>query len=343
MKIELAVSVPLFTARHFYACPGIVARRNPTSDFWYYNNSIGIKTEFYPDWTENDWSDPIDCFLENADIPHIGILEREEIPAEVTRNCMQAFLKETLRADRYIYYTNLDEYFIPRTRSFRQRHFHHDGMITGMDTEAKTIAISLYSQRRVLESVEIPFKQFRKALLSSLEAKPWPSFFLLRCLQTKLSLDTDRIKTALQSYREEKEPHSLINRGKRFYQYHGINAYDGWIDFFEDAKSREFIWQGPAFLVFCEHKKCMAQRLLLLADAERSAGQRAIARLYYSTVYQGLEQSRILYFKACFKEDKSVYEKLREKLAELKEREKKLLQEFSDIGEFAKKRLTLEE
>ena len=38
-----------------------------------------------------------------------------------------------------------------------------------------------------------------------------------------------------------------------------------------------------------------------------------------------------------------VYEKLREKLAELKEREKKLLQEFSDIGEFAKKRLTLEE
>lgn len=88
MKIELAVSVPLFTARHFYACPGIVARRNPTSDFWYYNNSIGIKTEFYPDWTENDWSDPIDCFLENADIPHIGILEREEIPAEVTRNCL---------------------------------------------------------------------------------------------------------------------------------------------------------------------------------------------------------------------------------------------------------------
>ena len=68
-----------------------------------------------------------------------------------------------------------------------------------------------------------------------------------------------------------------------------------------------------------------------------AAAQRAIARLYYSTVYQGLEQSRILYFKACFKEDKSVYEKLREKLAELKEREKKILQEFFDIGKFAKK------
>ena len=72
------------------------------------------------------------------------------------------FLDICIDLDYYIY-LNVDEYYIPHRENTFIKHFSHDVLINGIDSEAKELSVYGFTDKRKLECITVKFKDFNNA------------------------------------------------------------------------------------------------------------------------------------------------------------------------------------
>lgn len=152
-KVELPVETPLLTTHMTNASMEIIFRQNPTFDNWYYNNAI--------QWIclrdiMSGFSSPIlimnTCQINNLEnLAHII-----HFPISFIRHCPNEIIKSALELGYYVYFRDVDDFYVKGKSWYKERHFWHPGLISGYDDVDNTFTVTAYDERWIFSTFKIP-------------------------------------------------------------------------------------------------------------------------------------------------------------------------------------------
>lgn len=82
------------------------------------------------------------------------------------KNNYREIFKTLLDDDFYVYYCNVDDYYIPTTSAYNKRHFPHDGLIYGYNENKHIYYVCAYNSTGIYTNFEVPMELFDKAWYS---------------------------------------------------------------------------------------------------------------------------------------------------------------------------------
>lgn len=175
----------------------------------------------------------------------------------------------------YYFYSHFDELFVPKRSSYKKKHFIHDFMITGYDTDKKLFYVLGYSSNAVFETTEIKFEQLEEALFSHVEeedkAASWlhNTIILLRKTDScTYGFDLGNVYCSLQDYllkTDSGKIFSMFEKPKGEHVY-GIDVYSYLRKYFNLLIDNKIGYDFRPIHTLYEHKKCMSMRLGYMAS-----------------------------------------------------------------------------
>lgn len=324
--VELPLIEPMYGTYH----DGIITAAtalNPSIRNWFLNQTIMLtcNRRFLNGYTTPEirvekysFSNP--CF------------EVQWIPMRFLGGYVHPVIRKLIDEGYYVYFSEIDDYYIPGKSWYQERHFRHDGAICGYNTFDKTYCIYAYDQQWVYQkfwTTQKAFERGRKAIFKQ------GIYGNLCAMKPKSDVVVFSATDALQGIREyldsdiEKYPENGpgMVRGIIVHQY--IARYveklmDGSIPYTRmDRRVFRLIW---------EHKRVMLERIIKLEE-ELSLGS-AISQPYKLLVEEA-NTMRMLYAAHHRKRKDAVLPLIREKLIHLMEEERGLLTRLVERGERA--------
>ena len=151
---------PIYRTYNHMACLGVCAQGDPQMNYWALNN--------YTSWVCSRNS------FRQQKSPQIGIpyasiwrtppfFYHWRTAKKYVNNCYAEVFKAFINDGYYVYFTNVDDYYIKMKSAYKRYHFPHDGVITGYDEDKKVFYISAYSKSGHFENMEIPTAEFGRA------------------------------------------------------------------------------------------------------------------------------------------------------------------------------------
>ncbi len=161
-KIELPVETPLFCTYQWLASPGIVAKQNSTSDMWYVNYMIGLRCS--KRFLHGYSSPELGPAGSNGIVWNFAFFQTSSLYTCFVRDCALTVVKAMLERGYYVAFWGVDDYYIKGKSFYGQRHFIHDGLISGYDDEDGTLTITSYDERWVFRTFKTPQEGFVQGL-----------------------------------------------------------------------------------------------------------------------------------------------------------------------------------
>lgn len=312
--VELEVITPLFSTYHWLGSPGVVAKQNKSSDIWYFNNAI--------QWT---------CgrrFLQGFTSPELGVctgsigaipfLEKSGISTRFARNCSLEIIKCMLDDKYYVEFSGVDDYFIPEKSWYQERHFNHDGLISGYDDGDDTFTIVAYDKGWIYSKFKIPQESFIKGLKHMCKEGIYGELLAVKAKDDEQIIDLgvikDRIKEYLNSSFEIYKPDD-------YQSAFGVVVYDYLCMYLDLLKCGKIPYERIDHRIFrlvWEHKNCMFLRLKAIEDAEQWT---SIFSDSYEEIVTMTNKMRFLYSKYCMRKSDSILETLKQNLMNIKSKE----------------------
>ncbi|MCL2717835.1 MAG: hypothetical protein FWE14_03535 [Lachnospiraceae bacterium] len=153
---------------------------------------------------------------------------------------------------------NYDEYYIPKTYSFNEKHFIHDFLIHGYDKEKELFYIMGYTNENLYESITINFCQFADAVFS-IKKDNWINFIRVDP-DYIFKFDIVKMKRLMIDYLESRDSYNQFDEKICTF---GINAIK---KFALNLKTDPQLIDLRYFKLLVEHKKCMHSRLVYLYE-----------------------------------------------------------------------------
>ncbi len=253
----------------------------------------------------------------------------EWIPMRFLGGYMHPIIRKLLDAGYYVYFGDIDDYYVPGKSWYQERHFRHDGAICGYNAFDKTYCIYAYDQHWVYRKFWTPQKAFERGRQAMFQQGIYGN---LCAMKPKMDIVAFSSATALQGIREyldsdmDKYPESGAGtvRGIIVHQY--IARY---IDKLMDGLIPYIRMDRRVFRLIWEHKRVMLERIIKLEE-ELSLGSE-ISRSYKLLVEEA-NTMRMLYAAHHRKRKDAVLPIIREKLIRLMEEERRLLTRLVENG-----------
>lgn len=326
-RVELPLVEPMYSTFHNQVIATSIIKDNETIRNWCLNESVMLTctTRFL-----TGYSSPKVNVLKSSHY-YCPYFEKHWFGFRFINGHINYVIKQLINEGYYICYDGVDDYYLEGKSWYKKRHFNHDGMIYGYDTEQKTYLIYAYDSSWVLNRLEIPIKSFDKGRIVEMNAKKYGSicgikptkdiarFNPYRALKNiRLYLDSSiggsKNKAALQS--EDKK--TFTPDEKRIY---GIVVHDYlimYIDRLADGSIRYEMIDNRVFRLVWEHKKVMLQRVERLEKALKLGNE--CSKEYEKVVHEA-ETIRMLYASHCLKRRDSVLPLIRKKIKLIKDEE----------------------
>ena len=319
-NIQLPYQTPIYSALHYFACPGVAAKQNPTCDTWYYNCTVALNGHYdcYPHQEPSFM-----VYLEAGDITHIPFLERTSINTLFIKHCSIDLIRSMIQEGFYVYFGGIDDFYVEGKQGYQTTHRAHDGMVSGINDENKTLTLIAYDINQKFQPFTTSQHGFEKGLQEMLDHETIGELWAIKANQTRYTLDMQAIIDALQKYLNP--PHCSLHKDLFSRTWHGIETYDGLISCFEMKKQREIELGHPAMMLFWEHKKCMLHRMIQIETTLHMDHPYSAA---YQEIVSYLERLRYLYLKYTVSMQNGILESLQTKLKLLKIQEAEILSRF---------------
>ena len=320
-KIELPLIEPIYSTYHYQGTATATLANNPSIRNWYFNQVMLLTC------TRK--------FLNGYTTPEIGMtdsswnsnpyLEKRRYRMQFLEGHTNFVIRKLIDAGYYVYFNGIDDYYVEGKSWYRDRHFNHDGCICGYDQENKTYCIYAYDQNWIYQKFWTPQKafdagrkaQFRKDQYGSICGIKTKEEQITFSHEIALSKIAEYLDSDMEKYPETAEgPVAGIVVHDYIAKYVG-KLYDGSVPYEKmDRRVFRMIW---------EHKKVMLERIRMIEDA--LSLNHSLSDAYFSVVREA-DNCRMLYAAHHMKQRNSVLPIIQNKLLNLKETEKKILEKL---------------
>ena len=135
-KVELPVSEPVYSTYQYQGSMAGLLRCNPSLRNWYLNHALMLRCnrKFLTGYTTPE-VDVVNSSWRNA--PEVT---EKRYSSEHLDGHIHYAVRSLLNDGYYVYYTGLDDFYIPGKSWYHEQHFYHDGLICGYDQTEKHTA-----------------------------------------------------------------------------------------------------------------------------------------------------------------------------------------------------------
>lgn len=320
-SVMLPYQMPFFATTQGIASAGIAIMAHPTA----YNAVLTQSTA-------------LNCtrrFLKGYTTPQIGIpragiynfpfFERQTVSLKFAHSHCREIIKQMLDEGYYIYYTEVDDFYMPGKSWFGIRHHNHDGIICGYDESDKTYSIAAYDVNWVFNLIRIPQECFMEGLASCLAQEQYGNLIGYKITQDDIPLKEGTMRWYLKEYlKADIEKFSLEDEGEVV----GIAVHDFlamYIDKLKDGSipSEKMDWR--ALRPVWEHKRCMLDRIRAI-EARRNWNDELSAA--YEPIVEEANRLRVMYSIYHKTKKASLLDGIRNGLLHIKKAEKEILTTF---------------
>lgn len=321
----LPVVMPPLTTYHYNACPGVVAMNHPKAYTWYYNNAVDITVQkkFL-----NGYTSPMIAVPGNT-YENMTFIRCEKVNLIFTMDYLKEIIRRMIDQDFYVYFTSADDYYLPGKSWYKERHFRHDGMVSGYDMRDDSFTLTAYDSRWIFRSFRVPADSLVQAFESAFRIS-FPNGNLLAWKHKRIPIlpDPGKIRTDIASYLDsDLRKYPFSGEGTTV---HGMVVYPYLVEYLTrlgDGRIPHERMDRRVFRLFYEHKALMRGRL-----AAFSAPNADFAKKYEAVV--GLaDRMRFQYKKYELKPVPYDLELLIEYLEKCRELESEVLEEYLENTE----------
>lgn len=290
---KLPVAMPMFTAYHYAGSAGIIAANNPTSKSWYYSNTINWRCiqptlEYYN----------LDLSFCNCSIWDMPFIEKSNTSFRFIRKYVIEIIEEMLIQDCYVIFSGVDDYYIQGKHGYMQRHYNHDGLIVGFDSERKKLSMVAYDERGLYREFETPYDGFIRGIEYECEHG---KYGVLTSAQVDCNyiceLDPQKIKSLLKEYISEHTEQGYFP-GISITVVYGMLVYNAIVEYIKMFVHKELPIEAldqRIFRYIYEHKRCMYQRIVAL---EKHLNIDTLLKNEYNQIQKTAESIRFRTIKA---------------------------------------------
>ena len=225
---------------------------------------------------------------------------------------------ERLSERKYII-TEIDHFYIPKTRSYLCEHYYHEVMIYGFNASSKTLNMMGYGKQNIVFVFEMSFKEFEKSLkhadIRFILCKVNPNY-------NDYYVSTGIIKNRLKDYLAAKDCEEYVADIVPTVSGQGLEANGiGVLKYLIDNEDELYSFSNDIRLsyILCEHKKLMLDRIMYLLKngiLDENKCQNILKKLHENVKYTQIMKNSILANsvgnsrKATMKKIKSYLEKI---------------------------------
>lgn len=325
--VELPLVEPLYQTYHNGILSAAI-HSNPSIRNWFLSNtmSLACNRKFLSGYTTPK------LFLERYSFKN-PMFEVQTIPMRHCKGYINAIIRNLIDDGYYVYFTGIDDYYIPGKSWYKERHFKHDGTICGYNQSDKTYCIYAYDSQWVFRKFWVPQKSFNQGREAMFKEGVYGTLRAIKPKSETVEFSAERALKGIGHY---------INSNFERYPVEGEGTVRGIVVQEYIAKYVEKLFDGSipyegmdrrVFRLIWEHKKVMLERIILI---EKELGLDSTVSEQYRPLVSQADRMRLLYASHHMKRRDSVLPIIQKDLLSLSKKEKEVL---SSLLESAKRRM----
>lgn len=320
-KIELPMIEPVYSTYHYQCMATAIISSNPSIRNWALNENVSMCCE--------------KSFLSGITTPYLTVRfsSYEENPYlekhffDITDESFRfdQLVRKYIDNGYYFYFNKIDDFYLDGKTWYKERHFFHDGILCGYDQENKLYCIYAYDNHWKYTKLWIPQKSFNAGIRSMRKNGKKGYLYALKPTPEYVKFNPTTIVKNLKSYISstfetcpQSEP--IGAWGTVVHDYIAL-----YIDKLLDGSIPYERMDWRIFRVIWEHKKMMLERIERM---EESLALDTAASALYKAIVEKSNQIRLLYASYHIKRRDNLLLSIKEKLIEIKHKEKEILENF---------------
>lgn len=323
-KVELSILDPICDTYHHIGGGQAVFKDNPSIINWYLNESISMfcNVKFLDGYTTPELYIKNAAYWEN---PHFDAVL---LNAKFINGCTNRLIRNFLDAGYFVFFGEIDDYYIEGKTWYKTRHFSHDGLITGYDQSDKTFTIFAYDKDWKYRQFKISQKSFekaRKAMYSKASVFKW---YGVKPKKHTVELDLRRI---LDNLRQDLDPmctsYSMWGEEKVC----GIVVHDYIVKYFNKILDGSIPYKRIDWRVLralWDHKKLMLLRIQAIEKALNLSNDLSVQ---YTKILEKTNNMRLQYMTYCGKRRDSILVSIKNNILLIRESERKIISALIEI------------
>ena len=256
--VSLPFEVPLLSSTQGTAAPELAMIGHPTAHLQILNQAVGLicDKKFIGGYTG------LEVYVKNSVLFNYNIFEKHDVNFRFTKNYAIPIIKEMLDEGFYVYYSEVDDFYLPNKSWFGEKHMNHDGIICGYDDNDNTLSIAAYNSNWVFSLLRIPQECFTQGLESAISAKTYGIMTAYKIREnTEVELNEKQILKLLTEYLNSNFDIYPINPEGSAQGIIVHNYLAMYIDKLKDGSIPSVRMDWRALRPIWEHKKCMLERI----------------------------------------------------------------------------------
>jgi hypothetical protein len=325
-KVELPIIEPVFSTYHYQCMATAIISSNPSIRNWALNENITM-------WCEKS-------FLWGVTTPYLTVqfssyeenphLEKHFFDLTDENIIFDQLVQKYMDNGYYFYFNKIDDFYLDGKTWYKERHFFHDGILCGYDQENKLYCIYAYDNRWKYTKLWIPQESFNDGIRSMRESGEKGYLYALKpmpeCVEFNPTVVVNNLKSHINTTFEVCPPTDPTGAtGLAVHDY--ILLYlDKLLD--NSIPHERMDWR--IFRVIWEHKKLMLERIERMEEA---LSLDSTTSDLYKFIVEEANKIRLLYASYHMKRRDSLLVSIKEKLIEIKHKEKEILEKFIEKAE----------
>lgn len=325
-KVELNLVDPIFSTYHFQGSTCSIIGDNPSIRNWYLNECVSIRCRRRFLFEHKSLDVCPTCTQLDAN----PFINRLEYSTRFVSEYVNKIIKEMLDDGLYVYFHNVDDYYLDGKTWYNNRHFAHDGLICGYDDEDGTFTMYAYDINWIYRKFKTPQTSFYQGCLEMIRQGEYPGICGLSVKTDVVEFDPQKIRgniikylnSSLEKYKPE------VNM-----KAYGVVVYDYISMYLKMMADGSFPYEKMdrrVFRMIWEHERAMHERI---KKAEEVLGLPSEISKEYEQVLILTNSMRNIYASHRIKRRDSILLPLDNKLSEFKNLEYSLLSKFLDKTE----------
>lgn len=327
--VELQLVEPVYGTYHSGIASAVIAE-NLSVRNWYLNEVVDLVCcrDFLSGYT-TPLLRVVGLYID--DNPHI---EKIWYSTKFMQGSFNTIIRNMIDAGYYVYFSGVDDYYVKGKSWYKERHINHDGAICGYNQIDKTYCIYAYDSNWIYQKFWTPQKCFEAGRKAMVKNGIYGDWCAIKVKSDKVDFSAETALKNIEKYLDsDMEKYPLGGFGA----VHGIvvhNYIAKYIDRLYDGAIPYERMDRRIFRLIWEHKKTMLERIKHIENEFFITG--AISERY-KMIVKDADTLRMLYASHHMKRRDSVLPIIKNKLINLEQRERGLLNELIEKAKGAEK------
>ena len=323
-SVQLPFCVPWIAYTQGHAAPGIAMAGHPTAYNGYLNQIVAIECgkAFLGGLTTPQISIP------NANLKDFEYLEKHIFCSKYGHPYYKDVIKRMLDDGFYVYFTDVDDFFVPGKCWYGIRHMWHDGIICGYDENDETYSIASHNTNWVFSLFRVPQKCFMEGMMYCVDKKEFGTITAYRVKQgAVVELDEKLILRNMKLYISHTIETCPIDQPGGAEGFAVQDYLAMYLDKLKDGSipSDKLDWR--ALRPVWEHKRCMFDRIRAVED---KFGWDHILSEMYRPLVDNINRVRMMYAMYHINRNVSLLDKMKVGILDVKGKEYTILHNLID-------------